>query len=367
MSPADEPEIVSHDRSCRSVAAADQRPSGEFVSFPGSPFQLFQPYPPAGDQPAAIAQLVEGIADGLSLPDAAGRDRLGQDLHDGQRDRAAGPAGDRVRAEQDAGGAAVQRVPRVLPEERGRVLRQLLRLLPARGLRAAARPVHREGQRDQRAHRADAPVRHQEPARAARRDHRGQRQRDLRHRQPERLPPDGDDAARGRQDGPARRDRAADPHAVQAQRDRLLARHVPRARRHDRRLPGRAQRAGDAHRAVRRRDRVAAAVRPADRPHPAEDPALHGLPVEPLRDAARARAGGDRDHQGRAARAAGRARQGRQAGRGPAPGAAHPLRPRDAAGGRPLQGHRELHAPPVRGAAGRAAADAGRLPARATR
>lgn len=39
---------------------------GEFVSFPDSPFQLFQPYPPAGDQPAAIAGLVEGIEDGLS-------------------------------------------------------------------------------------------------------------------------------------------------------------------------------------------------------------------------------------------------------------------------------------------------------------
>ena len=39
---------------------------GEFVSFPGSPYQLFQPYPPAGDQPAAIAQLVEGIEDGLA-------------------------------------------------------------------------------------------------------------------------------------------------------------------------------------------------------------------------------------------------------------------------------------------------------------
>ena len=38
---------------------------------------------------------------------------------------------------------------------------------------------------------------------------------------------------------------------------------------------------------------------------------------------------------------------GRQAGRGAAAGAAHPLRPRDAAGDRPLQGHRELHAPPV--------------------
>jgi excinuclease ABC subunit B len=40
--------------------------SGEFVSFPDSPFQLFQPYPPAGDQPAAIGKLLEGIDDGLS-------------------------------------------------------------------------------------------------------------------------------------------------------------------------------------------------------------------------------------------------------------------------------------------------------------
>ena len=32
---------------------------------------------------------------------------------------------------------------------------------------------------------------------------------------------------------------------------------------------------------------IAAAVRPADRPHPPEDAALRGLPVEPLRDAAR--------------------------------------------------------------------------------
>ncbi|HMN21840.1 MAG TPA: excinuclease ABC subunit UvrB [Ottowia sp.] len=37
---------------------------GQFVSFPGSPFQLFQPYPPAGDQPTAIDQLVEGVQDG---------------------------------------------------------------------------------------------------------------------------------------------------------------------------------------------------------------------------------------------------------------------------------------------------------------
>jgi excinuclease ABC subunit B len=39
---------------------------GDFVTFDDSPFQLFQPYPPAGDQPTAIAQLVEGVRDGLS-------------------------------------------------------------------------------------------------------------------------------------------------------------------------------------------------------------------------------------------------------------------------------------------------------------
>lgn len=38
-----------------------------FVTFPGSPFQLYQPYPPAGDQPQAIEKLVEGIDDGLSF------------------------------------------------------------------------------------------------------------------------------------------------------------------------------------------------------------------------------------------------------------------------------------------------------------
>ena len=36
-----------------------------FVEFPGSPFQLYQPYPPAGDQPAAIDALTQGIEDGL--------------------------------------------------------------------------------------------------------------------------------------------------------------------------------------------------------------------------------------------------------------------------------------------------------------
>ncbi|MBI5277942.1 MAG: excinuclease ABC subunit UvrB [Burkholderiales bacterium] len=42
---------------------APQKP-GEFITYPGSPFELFQPYPPAGDQPLAIDKLVEGVNDG---------------------------------------------------------------------------------------------------------------------------------------------------------------------------------------------------------------------------------------------------------------------------------------------------------------
>jgi excinuclease ABC subunit B len=45
-------------------AVTDAIPPGVFVQFDGSPFELFQPYPPAGDQPTAIAQLVEGLNDG---------------------------------------------------------------------------------------------------------------------------------------------------------------------------------------------------------------------------------------------------------------------------------------------------------------
>jgi excinuclease ABC subunit B len=51
------------------AAALEQAalPAGDFVTYPDSPFQLFRPYLPAGDQPEAIAKLVEGVRDGLSF------------------------------------------------------------------------------------------------------------------------------------------------------------------------------------------------------------------------------------------------------------------------------------------------------------
>jgi excinuclease ABC subunit B len=44
--------------------AAEHPRAGTFVRYPHSPFELYQPYPPAGDQPEAINQLVEGVKDG---------------------------------------------------------------------------------------------------------------------------------------------------------------------------------------------------------------------------------------------------------------------------------------------------------------
>lgn len=41
--------------------------NAEVVTFPGSPFRLHQPFPPAGDQPVAIEQLLSGLEDGLSF------------------------------------------------------------------------------------------------------------------------------------------------------------------------------------------------------------------------------------------------------------------------------------------------------------
>ena len=49
-------------------------------------FHLQAPFAPTGDQPQAIEALVQGIRRGTRA-DAARRDRLGQDLHDGQHHR----------------------------------------------------------------------------------------------------------------------------------------------------------------------------------------------------------------------------------------------------------------------------------------
>jgi excinuclease ABC subunit B len=76
----------------------------------------------------------------------------------------------------------VRRIQELLPRKRGRVFRQLLRLLPARSLCAALRYLHREGKLGERGDRPDAPLGHPRAAGTRRRDHRRLGLVPLRHR-----------------------------------------------------------------------------------------------------------------------------------------------------------------------------------------
>ena len=233
---------------------------------------------PAGRDRAARALPLGGRA----LPDAARRDGHREDGDDGLDHRADPAAGADHRAQQDARRAALQRVPRVLPAERGRVLRLVLRLLPARGVRPAGRPLHREGQLAQRRHRPAPPRGDVEPALAPRRDHRRVGLVHLRPRlaggvrEARRLP----DGRRG--DG-SRRDAAqADRHPVRAQRHAARPRPLPREGRRDR-DPAGVRGDGLPRLDVRRRGRADHALRPAHRRGVREARHDHGLPGDAVR------------------------------------------------------------------------------------
>ena len=85
-------------------------------------------------------------------------------------------------AQQDAGRPALQRVQELLPGERGRVFRLLLRLLPAGSLYPAHRHLYREGLRRERGDRPHAPFGDAGDPGARRRHHRGLGLLHLRHR-----------------------------------------------------------------------------------------------------------------------------------------------------------------------------------------
>ena len=78
-------------------------------------FQLSEGYEPTGDQPHAIAELAAGVNDGQQYQTLLGATGTGKTATManviGRREADAGD-----RAQQDAGRAALQRVPRVLPD-----------------------------------------------------------------------------------------------------------------------------------------------------------------------------------------------------------------------------------------------------------
>ena len=237
-------------------------------------------------------------------PGAARRHRLGQDLHHGQGDRGDPAAGARARAQQDARRPALRRVQELLSRQRGRIFRQLLRLLPARGLCAAHRHLYREGILHQRADRPHAPQRDARAARARRRHHRGLGVVHLRHRLGRDLFGHDLHAQAGRAHRPAPAHRRSRGLAIQAQRRRLLPRRVPRARRRDRDFsrPLRGPRLAGV--AVRRRDRIDPRIRSAHRAQDRRAGIREDLRQLALCDAAADPAAGDRRHQAGAEMAA---------------------------------------------------------------
>ncbi len=138
-------------------------------------FQLVSPFEPAGDQPQAIEALVGGLRAGRTHQVLMGVTGSGKTFTMANVIQAVAAADAGHVAQQDAGRPALQRVQGVLPAQRGPLLRQLLRLLPARGLHPAARHLHRERRLDQPGDRPPAAGGHQRPGQPPRRDHRGQR------------------------------------------------------------------------------------------------------------------------------------------------------------------------------------------------
>ena len=268
------------------------------------PFKLDAVYSPTADQPQAIDGIVEGVESGARGVTLLGATGTGKTMTMAATiERLQRPA--LVLAHNKTLAAQLCNEFRTyFPQQRGRVLRLLLRLLPARGLRPVEGPLHREGLGDQPGDRPAAPRRHGGAVRPARRRDRRLRVGDLRPRLAGDVQRQLPDPAQGRRRRPRRAAAQARLPPVQPQRHGARARHVPRARRHAGGLPG-LRRDGVPRAAVRRRGRAPAALRPADgradrrRPRARRDLAGDALQRQGRHDGARGR--GDRPRAQRAA------------------------------------------------------------------
>ena len=222
------------------------------------------------------------------------------------------------------------------------------------------RHLYREGRLDQRAHRADAAVGDQGAAGTRRRDHRGH---GVGHLRPRRSRDVADLQTRRALDQRGLMRRCRD--AIHAQRNRPAGRVRIAC----------AATSSTFFRRNRRAKRVAwscstrprsrsCAVRSADGRGDPQAAAVHHLPGVHYVTPQERLIGASITSARSCASGSSSCTRAEQAGRGAAPGAAHHVRPGDDGGGRLLQRHRELLAPPLRARAGRAAAVPVRLPAR---
>ncbi len=129
---------------------------------PGRPVPAGQRVPAHGRPARGDRGARRGRSVRSALPDAARRDRHGQDVHDGQRHRRRCSKPTLIISHNKTLAAQLyEEMQELFPQQRGQLLRQLLRLLPARGVHPAARHLHREGRLAERRSRPAAPGRDQ--------------------------------------------------------------------------------------------------------------------------------------------------------------------------------------------------------------
>ena len=138
-------------------------------------FELVSPFQPAGDQPQAIEKLVEGLKDGRRQQVLMGVTGSGKTFTMANVIQAVQRPTLVMSHNKTLAAQLYSEFKEFFPHNAVQLLRQLLRLLPARGVHPAARHLHREGRLDQRGDRPAAAGGHQFAGEPARRDHRGQR------------------------------------------------------------------------------------------------------------------------------------------------------------------------------------------------
>jgi excinuclease UvrABC helicase subunit UvrB len=116
---------------------------------PGVAFEVIAPFEPAGDQPRAIAELTTGLAGGDRYQTLLGVTGSGKTMTLAHVIANHGKPTLVLSHNKTLAAQLYGELRQFLPE-RGRVLRFVLRLLPARSLRSPDRRVHRKGRLDQR-------------------------------------------------------------------------------------------------------------------------------------------------------------------------------------------------------------------------
>ena len=127
------------------ASARRQRRAGEFSPFPTARSSCTSRIAPAGDQPEAIAKLVEGIDDGLAFQTLLGVTGSGKTFTMANVIARLGRPALVLAPNKTLAAQLYSEFREFFPKNAVEYFVSLLRLLPARGLRAAARPVHREG------------------------------------------------------------------------------------------------------------------------------------------------------------------------------------------------------------------------------